>query len=62
MVKKVIFIILDVVRLIGFIILLFLGVEYGFFYYRVFEYDKVNVFVVIVGNFNMLIELFEVLI
>lgn len=53
MVKKAKPLILDVARVIGLIISMFPGAEYGPLHYRVLEHDKTNALAANAGDFNM---------
>jgi len=59
MVKKAAPLILEVARVIGLIISLFSGAEYGPLHYRVLEHDKTNALAANAGNFNMPMKLSE---
>ena len=53
MVRKATPIILDVARVIGLLISLFPGTEYGPFHYRVLEHDETNALAANAGDLNM---------
>lgn len=59
MVQKATPLILDVARVIGLIVSLFPGAEYGPLHYRVLEHDKINAIAANAGDFNMPMELSE---
>ena len=59
MVEKANPLILDVARVIGLIISLFPGAEYGPLHYRVLEHDKTNALAANAGDFNMPMKLSE---
>lgn len=56
------FFIFEVVKVIGILVFNFFGVEFGLFYYCVLEYDKISVFVVNVGNYEVFLYFFDILV
>jgi len=59
MVKKPTPLILDLARVIGLIISLFPGAEFGYLHYRVLDHDKTHALAANAGNFNMPMKLSE---